>query len=1746
MPHPSVRTGLLHPALIAVGVAVVVGTVSGLVGGSALQGQAGGGNPNIPVALLSGGGPTPGKAIVCPTADNCKIAFVESDRGGLGAFYDCDDRDCARYTRTDLTSQEHNGGQHLQMSCPSSDRCAILVASSTRKLSFVQCLDETCTDRIETLISDSVGSRGISLSCPSSDRCRMTFIGSHSTQFPEALRMVSCDNEGCTQRSTERVILPPPQTPSVSAIFHSLSCPAPDACRIAMVTSGYVSASPQPSDPVAVELVYVNCGNDQCSTWQSQVLHTESQTPANPAMIHVGPTALHCSDASACALAYADAGGAKFLRCGNATCSQSQRNSLGITRVVTSENLLGAQTALSCPSPDNCKATYVLRSPQVGTDYSDEWFFDCNDAACSCAAYRSLTNVVSHMSLPLSCAQGNACRMATLLSPPEAAYTRNVGLCADETCGTPDATACGAPVGGGGGGGASSAAPSIAGLYAHWNYDNVTGAVVPDVSGNSRNGTNLGATIQDGCAYFDGVQDRVEVPNLDMPTFTFATWVKKANVTSTNPPLIGAANFGGWWAGYLGQGPWKLRLGVMQESGGAASDSLAAADVWQHLAYVFDRGTIRFYVSGVRDTAQPGVNPAIPNSNGGVYNLGYRDVLDSQYRYQGLMDDTRVYNVVLSDAQIAQLAAQPAPTCVIQPPASSASGGGSSVTGGPSSASSGQSSPGSGAQSSPGSGGSSSRRSSVTGSASSASSICAACVNDCRHRIAAALPKPSFLARFWSALTGSPMVAQVSGGTNPNISANNGNCIDADGGMYPMAAGETRDSTGARSADFCFSQRQVREYYCQRTGGVQGPVTMDCPVGTQCQGGACAAIPGWSPAQNPPCTETDTGPDLFTKGTTTGSNQIGVDTCESDNFLHEYYCARGTTQDITSATVVQCPGNTICQNGACIHPGGSQELLCDRCLAENCPAGQSCTPVCGDGQAIAWEECDDGNTRNGDGCSSKCRNETVCTQTQIDCFKNELRTTGSITFGHNGNGTTLMLIDETRARGVIDAALRKCNLQAPAPGNFDDAAMVEALGPPRQPNAPAAYVGSTCTTQTLQQFGNAGVTVRPETDCSSSGLGYGRWSAAAGISQEVSGIADRYFSEVLPCAVCAAAGTGTSSSAGPGRTACLNNACISIAGAGQNQCGLGSNDCSRTQHLACVGIGSCGIVDGPGGDLCNTNEQCNEMHSACVGLTCQGIPGRGTGGSCTSDAQCAIGFSSSSAIGGGCPMDACGTASGKQFCETQSKTCVNTVWPDCIRCDGPAYDCSTQDECAVGGTQYCQSLGKTCAEIPDGLCIECRSDMICPENGCYNGGEEYCTAVGKQCTPTDAPQCIACGPVPSPTCLGTECDLGGDPYCATFGKDCKEVPSSLCIECVNKPIEPIPCGGNECSFGGNEFCGIKGQACNPASNDICIQCSGGEYQCQGNECRFGGADYCGSFNKGCTNLLTSDSCIACKALGCKDSSECDFGAQCIAGKCVRTCGNGKIDKGESCDGGPGCTQDCLLGVDQQCTFDTECQSGLCTNAACDTCAEGGDCQSGQCNAGTCLILCGNGKLDPGEICDPGPAGGNDTCTAHCLLATGNACERDLECQTGLCGQSQCVGCSRGSQCESGLCVSGTCVDLCGNGRRELLEACDDGNRVTGDGCSRFCELEGAGDLPSVASQLLPVSFLGEPGFGYVIGPDGKPLRPGEAVEFDVDSLSASVSGHPAAGQTGPAALVALAGGAAAGWAWLRRRKSGGQ
>lgn len=81
-----------------------------------------------------------------------------------------------------------------------------------------------------------------------------------------------------------------------------------------------------------------------------------------------------------------------------------------------------------------------------------------------------------------------------------------------------------------------------------------------------------------------------------------------------------------------------------------------------------------------------------------------------------------------------------------------------------------------------------------------------------------------------------------------------------------------------------------------------------------------------------------------------------------------------------------------------------------------------------------------------------------------------------------------------------------------------------------------------------------------------------------------------------------------------------------------------------------------------------------------------------------------------------------------------------------------------------------------------------------------------------------------------------------------------------------------------------------------------------------------------------------------------------------------------------------------------------------------------------------LPFCGNGKIEPTELCDDGNHVDGDGCTG-CLIDARFTCAGE---------PSRCVRSTRGG---------------CGNGVLNVGEACDDGNIVDGDGCSARCQIQ---------------------------------------------------------------------------------------
>lgn len=214
--------------------------------------------------------------------------------------------------------------------------------------------------------------------------------------------------------------------------------------------------------------------------------------------------------------------------------------------------------------------------------------------------------------------------------------------------------------------------------------------------------------------------------------------------------------------------------------------------------------------------------------------------------------------------------------------------------------------------------------------------------------------------------------------------------------------------------------------------------------------------------------------------------------------------------------------------------------------------------------------------------------------------------------------------------------------------------------------------------------------------------------------------------------------------------------------------------------------------------------------------------------------------------------------------------------------------------------------------------------------------------------------------------------------------------------------------------------------------------------------------------KRCVDLGLEAGTLRCAA-SCLDFDRSGCGAP-------PTCGNGVIDDAERCDGTNLAGQTCLnVGLGDG-------QLGCKANCA--------DLDTSGC-AGA--AACGNGRLDPGEQCDPGIGSGAGACPSTCpapvgCMATnlvGSGCEARCEavvistpadgdgcCPAGAdamtdddcdasCGDHTCDGHESCTSCAT------DCGACCGNGQLESGEACDTGISA------------GAGACPSAASCIAP-------------------------------------------------------------------------
>jgi len=203
----------------------------------------------------------------------------------------------------------------------------------------------------------------------------------------------------------------------------------------------------------------------------------------------------------------------------------------------------------------------------------------------------------------------------------------------------------------------------LGGLVAWWKLDESEGDKAADSSGNG--GTAYlrgdpqwlpaGGKI-DGALKLDGLNDYVETGNtMYLPIWTIATWVKSPAAPSAmeeSGPIHREGNYQINWDHSIEEfrGAAGVRVGTNWYGAGFGD---LEADTWYHLTATYDGENLRAYRDGVliSDNGSPS---GMPDADAATLKLGRHATRDGHFA--GTIDDVRIYNIVLDEAEVAALA----------------------------------------------------------------------------------------------------------------------------------------------------------------------------------------------------------------------------------------------------------------------------------------------------------------------------------------------------------------------------------------------------------------------------------------------------------------------------------------------------------------------------------------------------------------------------------------------------------------------------------------------------------------------------------------------------------------------------------------------------------------------------------------------------------------------------------------------------------------------------------------------------------------------------------------------------------------------------------------------------------------------------------------------------------------------------------------------------------------------------------
>ncbi|KAH9138339.1 hypothetical protein AeRB84_017357 [Aphanomyces euteiches] len=658
----------------------------------------------------------------------------------------------------------------------------------------------------------------------------------------------------------------------------------------------------------------------------------------------------------------------------------------------------------------------------------------------------------------------------------------------------------------------------------------------------------------------------------------------------------------------------------------------------------------------------------------------------------------------------------------------------------------------------------------------------------------------------------------------------------------------------------------------------------------------------------------------------------------------------------------QChPADAICAK--CVQ---AQSSTCDTSIvtfgrqwSASCTAGcysskckSDCNRTCGDGIKTADEQCDDGNTSNGDGCSASCQIESsyVCTTADhalsqchlTSCGDGRLEGTEACDDGNtaNGDGCSNSCQIERGATCTTPTSTKPSVCKATC-GDGVMAVGLEACDDGNTANGDGCSStcrienGYTCPTNTTKSTCN--------TTCGD-GIVAGSEQCDDGNVASFDGCSATCTTE--PGYTCSANENGLSqckATCGDGIIAYPVEACDDgnrVAGDGcsfacQVEKGFTCSASNTNAKSTCTSI--CGDAIIAGAEACDDG---NKLDNDGCSTTCAVE----TGWQCAKNAIKSI-----------CePICGDGLVKGWEQCDDTTRNCVN-----CTKYAVPPPRCGdgyidTGETCDDGNSVSGDGCSSNCQVESGYVCQDrvchsvCGNGIKTSDEGCDDGN----TANGDGCSAN-------CRVEPAYSCSVASSGLS---TCAPICGDGKIVTPETCDD-------GNTANGDGCS-----------STCRVESGFSCKALSTGVSSCQP-VCGDGlvaGAEACDD-----SNTKSGD--------GCSSTCRVEPGYKCpgSGGVCTTVCGDGVRTANEACDDGNTASKD---GCSSSCTIET----GWNCNAA-----------IGKTTSCTRVPTCGDGYVSPGEFCDDGNNNSGDGCSSRCITEALYTCAQDNPTSPSVCVKSNC-------------------------------------------------------------------------------------------------------------------------------------------